>query len=457
MSHESEELSLIPLNQNPFLSNCYRSIPLIYDSVDEHLFSLVGTTGAIQGLCSTYGVIIKCNSPDDTECIATVQRNAFYIALGMSYGKILIKIMKLFCKSHNIYPDCFNKFDKIVDTLIALLGVHTFYLLCGASIAAAAAHSNNIANSIFWAAIALPTVALAFFSNADIRYSIREQCCGYFSQDHASRGVTIKICDSIASFLEGSASLIGAISPIEQIHDNIHNLSPNSPDSWISSKGGMIGRYCIGIIYGLIQCWMRWHNSPMIKEEKILKSRCPSVMQSILNAVTFFILTGFAISQNQKSDRISMAALFGLLVIGGLACALFNIIRNWAKPNEQNVIGIIDDSYSQQGKNIQYVENNGLRSENNLPTSSFYIESGSDEMPDMDVNGKIDLEETHSINTRFNIQPLHDWKNFNTKEITRDITKKVMTFFKLESEVKSKKIIENSAQTAVEPIWQAQH
>ncbi len=314
---------------------------LVYDSLEEYFFKLISVTGAVQGIASTYGIILNCNRPNNTKCISIENRNSFYIALGAAFLEWILKSIKL--GLNNSHSGYIAIFDKIADILIGLIGTHNFYLLCGAAIATAAAHSPNIENWKFGVGVALPTIALAFFTNAEIRYKVRKFCCRYSSKE--DRGFLLKILDSFSNLLEGGALMIGSISAIAQIHDTIHKISPDSSDSWTYSTTGMAVRYSMGGAYGIFQSLLRWHYSPIIKEDQILQNRWPSVVQSIFTFFTFMILTGFAISQNETPDIALMTVLWLLLSAAGLIHVGINVMRNYSHVSEQNLPALfIEDS-----------------------------------------------------------------------------------------------------------------
>ncbi len=460
MSHENEEMPLIPVSQNTCLSNLYQSMPLIYDSVNKYLFSLIDSIGGIQGLCSTYSRITKCNDSNDTDCALRVERNAFYIALGMTYAKILIKTLKLFFKSesfksqrdtakldeYNRYLGWFKKFDQGIDVSIDTLGSHVFFLVCGASIASAATKSPTIESLTPWQAIVFPAIGLSVLlvpSNPDLQDSLN-RCC--FSQ---VRGGALKAYNFIAGFFEGSACAISALVGIEESIIDSKKLSHRFPGSDVSPTWVIGIRYSVGIVYGVVAGVLRLFNTT---ENGFLESRWPRIVLSSIETIAFFILAlqiCLETSQSPTYHIAFMAPLLIVLVILGLGCSGANIIQKWN--SKQNFADRANDCSQNNNGNIQNSDDSDDESNinSNDKTSAIHGNmNGSSGTNDISANRENGLEkESYYTNMKSAIQTVQNGKNFNIK----DITKKVLTFFKLEPEAQSKGIREYSAQIGVIP------
>lgn len=469
MSRENEVSPLMPESQNTFFSNFYQSIPLIYDSVNKYLFSLIDSIGGMQGLCSTYSLIAKCNDANDEDCALRVERNAFYIALGITYAKILTKALKLFFKSksfksqcdptkldeYNQYVDWFKKFDQGIDISIDTIGSHTFFLVCGASIAAAVAKSPTIESLTPWQAIVFPAIVLSvllFPSHPDFQDCLKRHCSsdGSFSQ---LRGAALRAYNFMAGFFEGSACAISAIVGIEESIVDSNKLSHRIPGSYVSPAWAIGLRYSLGIVYGVIAGVLRLCYST---ENGFLESRWPRITLSIIETIAFFILTlqiCLETSQSPTYHIVFMAPLLIGLAILGLSCAVGNIIQKWG--SKQNSADHAND-FSQNNKgNIQNIDDSDDEPNFNSKDEASAIpwnRNGNSEVDDIYVNRESDLEkETSSVNIKSAIQTVQNEKNLKVKDITKDITKKVLTFFKSEPGVKSNEIREYSAQIGVVP------
>jgi hypothetical protein len=286
---------------------------LFYDALNENFLKFINTVGTVNGLTSTYGAVFLCKNPEDQTCLTNITKISLYAGFGTAYAIGILKIL-----AHSAPKSFHLKFFKIsnlvLDQAMQILGNHNFYLLAGNSIAAAIARSDEIPDAVFWSAVFLPVLAFTLFSHTPaIRYQIRESCCKY--PFHAERGGTMKAIDMATGFLNG-ATMVTTISGISQVHDAVNQLDRSSPDSWVYSPEGMAARYTLGGLWGAFQCGLRYFYPAYFTEDAIVKSRWPSVLQSVLDVVTLMMLTAFSISSlNSNDPRRSEPTDFMVVII----------------------------------------------------------------------------------------------------------------------------------------------
>jgi hypothetical protein len=300
MSHEAQ--ALIPQRRS-------LSSQLIYDELNNNLFNTINILGAVNGSVTSY-YSITCKGCDDTSCLSDANRTGLYAGLSAAYALCFFNLTRILIKK--FYPaniHCLESINNVFNKFIQILNSNIFYIYSGSALAAAIEHSCTIPDWQFWAYVfnaALILTALSVLSRIPARIN--------------------KILDMFIAFLEGGSTMIGTLSSIAQINDSIHKLHYLSPNSWVYSTAGMATRYSLGGVWGLFQSGLRYYYPSYISEDDIVKSRWPSILQTLLNTITLCILTGFAIANTNSFDlkiifSLCAALIFISLILSGKGIA----------------------------------------------------------------------------------------------------------------------------------------
>jgi len=273
----------------------------LLNTVNEYILDTTNVFGTVTSITYIYGAVITCTNVDDNRCQNIINKISLYTGLGITSVTVLLKVLAELLKDVSA-RNILSNINFFISQAMKILNMNMYYLLWGNMFAKEISNSNNIPDAIFWAAIFLPVLLLTASTNtAFIRYKLREIFFKHAVNEE--RGDVLTLLDMMVDAIEGTATMTTTISGVSQLHDTFNGLNQHSPNSWVYSRSSKITRWVIGGIWGSIMSGISYFYPSTTDIEVITRSCIPMLLQNLLNTVTLSLLSGFAISTLDPSDR----------------------------------------------------------------------------------------------------------------------------------------------------------